>query len=258
MHECGGQWWQERRLNRRTTQELKSSLEPEPNKKYLNFFNLFWAASYNVAALTLFSGVFVIHCKVTMNRPSDEQLVWLYIKRKDEHALEDLIKRYLPLIYAFARNYTGNRDNAADITQETFVKVWKNIKRFDKSKSFRTWIFTIAKHTAIDWLRKKNALPFSAIQDETKDDNFENSLADDSPLIIEQLMFQETSKKLSFALARLPGDYNAVVNLRINDDLNFREIAERLKKPLNTVKSHYRRGISLLKKILLTDSHKKG
>lgn len=192
-----------------------------------------------------------------MNRPSDEQLVWLYIKRKDERALEDLIKRYLPLIFAFARNYTGNQDNVADITQETFVKVWKNIERFDQSQSFKTWIFTIAKRTAIDWLKKKNALPFSAIQDEARDDNFANSLADESPSIIERLAFQETSKKLSFALAQLPGAYNTVVNLRINDDLNFREIAERLKKPLNTVKSQYRRGISLLKKILLTDSHKK-
>jgi len=192
-----------------------------------------------------------------MDRPGDEQLVWLYIKKKNEHALEDLIKRYLPLIFTFTRNYTGNQDNAADITQETFVKVWKNIKRFDQSKSFKTWIFTIAKHTAIDWLKKKNALPFSAIQDEIGDDNFANSLADESPSITEQLVFQESSNELTFALTQLPSDYNAIVNLRINDDLNFREIAERLKKPLNTVKSQYRRGISLLKKILLTDSHKK-
>ncbi len=212
-----------------------------------------------------------------MNRSSDEQLVWQYIKRKDEHALEDLIKRYLPLIYAFARNYTGDRDNAADITQEVFVKVWQNLKRFDPRKAsprgeqskspapyrtegsgsgFRTWIFTIAKRTAIDWLKKKNALPFSAIHDEAGNDNFANSLADGSPSITEQLMLQETSNKLTFALARLPGAYNIVVNLRINDDLNFREIAERLKKPLNTVKSQYRRGISLLKKILLTDSRR--
>lgn len=192
-----------------------------------------------------------------MNHPSDEQLVWLYIKRKDEHALEDLIKQYLPLIYAFVRNYTGNRDNAADITQEVFVKVWQNLKRFDRSKSFRAWIFTIAKHTAIDWLKKRNALPFSAIRDEGRDKDFINSLADKTPSIAEQLMLQETSKKLAFALARLPGTYNTVVNLRINDDLNFREIAERLNKPLNTVKSQYRRGISLLKKILLTDSRRK-
>ena len=155
-----------------------------------------------------------------MNRPNDEQLVWRYLKSNDEHALEDLIKRYLPLIYAFTRNYTGNQDNASDITQEVFVKVWRNLKKpalspskgFDPKKgSFKTWIFTIAKRTAIDWLKKKNALPFSVIQDEARDDNFANSLADESPSITERLVLQETSKKLAFALARLPGDYNAVV-----------------------------------------------
>jgi RNA polymerase sigma-70 factor (ECF subfamily) len=201
-----------------------------------------------------------------MNHPSDEQLVWRYLKRNDEYALEDLIKRYLPLIYAFVCNYTGNRDNAADITQEVFVKVWQNLKKpalslskgFDPKKgSFKTWIFTIAKRTAIDWLKKKNALPFSAIQNEARDDNFANSLTDESPSVVEQLVLKETSKKLSFVLTQLPGAYNSVVNLRINDDLNFREIAERLNKPLNTVKSQYRRGISLLKKILLTDSRRK-
>jgi len=204
-----------------------------------------------------------------MSYLTDEQLVAQYLKDNDEHALEDLIKRYLPLIFAFTRNYTGNQDNAADITQEVFVKVWQNLGKFspvksrkatsrgNSSSSFRSWIFTIAKRTAIDWLKKKNALPFSAIQDEIGDDNFANSLADESPSITEQLMLQETSKKLSFALVRLPSNYNTVVNLRINDDLNFREIAERLKKPLNTVKSQYRRGISLLKKILLTDSRRK-
>jgi RNA polymerase sigma-70 factor (ECF subfamily) len=181
---------------------------------------------------------------------ADEQLVRRYLRNKDEGALEELVKRYLPLIFGFVKNYTGNRDNASDITQEVFVKVWRNLKKFDRSKSFRTWIFTIAKRTAIDWLRKKNALPFSAMRNEEKVESFIDSLADESPSIIEQLTLKETSKKLSFALARLPDAYNSVVNLRINSGLNFREIAERLNEPLNTVKSRYRRGLVLLKKII--------
>ncbi len=185
-----------------------------------------------------------------MDHSGDEQLVWLYIKRKDERALEDLIKRYLPLIFAFTRNYTGNQDNAADITQETFVKVWKNIKRFDQSKSFKTWIFTIAKRTAIDWLKKKNALPFSAIETEKDACNFADLLADKSPSIFEQLLFRETHNELATAIAQLPPDYANIIDLHAKNDLNFREIAERLKKPLNTVKSQYRRGIGLLRKIL--------
>jgi RNA polymerase sigma-70 factor (ECF subfamily) len=194
-----------------------------------------------------------------MSYLTDEQLVAQYLKDSNERALEYLIRRYLPLIFAFICNYIGNRDDAADVTQEVFVKTWKNLGKFSpvksrkatsrgsSSSSFRSWIFTIAKRTAIDWLKKKNALPFSAIQGEAGDDNFANSLADGLPLITEQLALQETSKKLSFALAQLPGDYSAVINLHINEDLSFREIAERLKKPLNTVKSRYRRALAMLK-----------
>lgn len=63
-----------------------------------------------------------------MNCPNDEQLVWLYIKRNNECALEDLIRRYLPLVYGFVRKYVGDKDNVSDVTQEIFVKVWKNLK----------------------------------------------------------------------------------------------------------------------------------
>jgi len=192
-----------------------------------------------------------------MNRLSDEQLVKRYLKNKDEKALEDLIKRYLPLIYGFVRRYTGDEDNASDITQEVFVKAWRNLKRFDRSKSFRTWIFTIAKRTVIDWLRKKRVVPFSAF--ETEEGNaFLESLADKSPSLIEQLSIKENSKALAFALAQMPPHYNSVIRLRLDDNLSFREIAGRVKEPVNTVKSRYHRGAALLKDIILKKSSKTG
>lgn len=192
-----------------------------------------------------------------MKHFSDELLVKRYLKEKNERALEFLIKRYLPLIYGFVRRYTGNEDNASDITQEVFVKVWRNLERFDQSKSFRTWIFTIAKRTAIDWLRKKRAVPFSAF--ETEGGNaFLDSLVDDSPSLIEQLFIKENSKALAFALAQLPPHYNPIIRLRLDDNLSFREIAGRVKEPVNTVKSRYRRGAALLKDIILKKSSKTG
>ncbi len=192
-----------------------------------------------------------------MKHFSDEQLVKKYLEERNERALEFLIKRYLPLIYGFVRRYTGNEDNASDITQEVFVKVWRNLERFDQSKSFRTWIFTIAKHTAIDWLRKKRVVPFSAF--ETEGGNaFLDSLVDDSPSLIEQLFIKENSKALAFALAQLPQHYNSIIRLRLDDNLSFREIAGRVKEPVNTVKSRYRRGAALLKDIILKKSSKTG
>ena len=176
---------------------------------------------------------------------TDQQLVAKYLK-KDERALEELVKRYMLLIFGFVKRYTGNQDNASDITQEVFVKVWKNIESFDQTKSFRTWIFTIAKRTAIDELRRQKAIPFSALQEE----GFENSIADESTSILDQIFSQQQSKELALALAKLPINYNSVIKLRANDDLSFREIAVKLREPLNTIKSRYRRGLALLKELL--------
>lgn len=178
---------------------------------------------------------------------TDEQLVGQYLKNKDDLALEELIRWYLPLIFGFVKRYTGNQDNASDITQETFVKVWKNIKSFDQSKNFRTWIFTIAKRTAIDELKKKKALPLSVID---KEGSILESLADESPSILARLSLEDDSQELVFAMAKLPPNYSSVIRLYHYQELNFREISETLKKPLNTVKSRYRRGISLLRQLL--------
>lgn len=185
-----------------------------------------------------------------MDKFSDENLVGQYLSNKDEKALEELVKRYLPLIYGFVRKYTGNQDTASDIVQETFVKVWQNLNKFDQSKSFKAWIFTIAKRTALDWLKKKNALPFSAIEENEEDKSFIDSLADDAISVLEQLSQNELSKNLAFAVNQLPPHQKSVINLRIEGDLTFNEIAQLLEMPLNTVRSHYRRGVALLKRIL--------
>ncbi len=186
-----------------------------------------------------------------MEPNTDAQLVYLYLKKGEEQALEELVARYLPLIYGYVRNYTGSEEHASDITQEVFIKAWKHLKSFDQSKQFRTWIFTIAKRTAIDWLRKKNALPFSMMTSEDSEQSFAESLADAGISLAEQLMQKEEQRQLAGVMAQLPENYHSVIALYHNDELNFREIAERLQEPLNTIKSRYRRGIARLKRMLL-------
>ena len=181
-----------------------------------------------------------------MDSFTDEQLVGKYLKNNDNSAFEELVKRYLPLIFGFVKRYTGNQDNASDIVQEVFVKVWKNIKSFDQTKSFKTWIFTIAKRTAIDELRKKKALPFSALREE----GFEDFIIDESLSVLDQIFSQQQSQELATAVTKLPMHYRSIIKLYSHDGLNFREIASKLKEPLNTVKSRYRRGLTLLKKLL--------
>ncbi len=177
---------------------------------------------------------------------TDEELVKKYNKKQDQIYLETLIKRYLGPIFGFVRRYVGNADTASDITQEVFVKVWQNIKRFDTNKSFKPWIFTIAKNTALDWLKKKDALPFSFIEQQVP--NFSENIKDDSAMAAIDNIFSQ--KDFALAIGQLPGQYESIIKLHTYDGFNFREISQIMREPLNTVKSRYRRGLALLKKTI--------
>lgn len=181
---------------------------------------------------------------------TDEQLVADYFKG-DEKSLEVLVQRYLKPIYSFVYRHTGSRQETEDITQDVFVRAWKNLKKFDKGKSFKTWIFSIAKNAAIDFLRKKKAVPLSQFEDLEGGNIVTESLIDPAPLASELLEQKDISKTLETALQKLSLPYRTVLILRYNDHLNFREIAEVLGEPLNTVKSRHRRAIFMLRGFLI-------
>lgn len=183
-----------------------------------------------------------------MNR-SDEQLVADYL-RGDEKSLELLVERYLKVIYSFVYRYVGNGQDANDITQNVFMKAWRNLKKFDQQKSFKTWIFAIAKNTAFDHLKKKKAIPFSEFENEEGENMITETLADPSPLPNELLERAGMRQMLTSAMETLAPKYRMVLFLRYNDHFNFREIAESLGEPENTIRSRHRRGLIMLKKLL--------
>jgi len=163
----------------------------------------------------------------------DQELISKYLAG-DEESLEILIKKYLKPIYNFTYRYAGNSQEAEDITQETFLKAWKNLKKFNPQKSFKTWIFSIAKNSAIDFLRKKKTVSLS-------DEEMEK-IPDSVPFAPEL--------SLATILEKIPPDYRMTLFLRYNDHFTFREIAESLGEPLNTIKSRHRRGLAMLKNTL--------
>jgi len=170
-----------------------------------------------------------------MIKKDDSQLVSQYFKG-DEKSLEILIKKYLKPIYGFVYKYTGNIQEAEDLTQEVFVKMWRHLKKYNKNKSFKTWLFSIAKNTCIDWLRKKKTIPISELKERGENDNFFEQVS------ISQLLQSATNNLLP--------KYQTVLSLYYNDNLNFREIAEKLNEPLDTIKSRHRRALIILKKHL--------
>lgn len=181
-----------------------------------------------------------------MKNMKDEQLVAEYLAG-NESALETLVKRYLPLVYGFSRRYSGDNDKAADIAQEALIKAWRNIKKFDTTKSFRTWLFVIAKNTALDWLKRKGEFPFSSFDAKDEKGNFIEALVDPAPSPSAIAENKILAGEINNHFIELPTHYRSVVSMHIDEGLTFKEISKRLQKPLNTVKSHYRRALQLLK-----------
>jgi RNA polymerase sigma factor (sigma-70 family) len=187
-----------------------------------------------------------------MKQKSDKQLVKDYL-RGNEDALNVLIGKHLKSVYGFVYSRIGDpycAGDAEDITQEVFVKAWRNLKKFDCKKNFRTWIFSIAKNTTIDWLRKKRTVPFSAFENAQGQNVFLQTIGDKRPLA------DEVSERANMAqIARVAADkllpkYQTALASYYDDNLNFREIAQRTGESLNTVKSRHRRALLMLRKIV--------
>ena len=130
-----------------------------------------------------------------MRNFSDEELVAEYL-RGDNDALRLLIERYLKSIYGFVFRYVNNPENAEDIVQDVFIKTWKNLKKFNRKKNFKTWLFTIAKNTALDALKKKKPIVFSALEEDENDGGFSETLIDPAPLPHEIFEMKELSEIL--------------------------------------------------------------
>src|SRR5258708_2687734 len=159
---------------------------------------------------------------------SDNKLIQRSI-RGDQAAFAELLNRYLAPVYKFSYRYVHNGADAGDIAQEAFLRAWKHLKSFDKSKNFKTWIFTIAKNAALDLLKKKKPMIFSMLAEE------EGEL----DVLLAPFMWHPESPEVAFdrklqraefqaALAKLPAAYQEILKLRYDDHLKFREIAEAL------------------------------
>ncbi len=180
---------------------------------------------------------------------SDELLVAEYRNGSSE-AFTTLIDRYSGPIYSFARRMTGSRKDANDITQETFIKVWKRLDRYDDKSLFKPWLFTIARNTIIDHLRKKKNFVFSDFENDDETNPLTDTLVDEATLPDRLIEKADAEGLLDEALSHIAPEDREILLLHYADDLTFETIGELLKKPLNTVKSRHRRALEKLRKSL--------
>jgi RNA polymerase sigma-70 factor (ECF subfamily) len=184
---------------------------------------------------------------------SDASLI-LASKEGDEQAFAQLVERHLSSVYRFCIRYLGNSDDADDAAQITFFKAWKSIKKFDTEKSFTTWIFTLARNSCIDSMRKHSAIPFRHLGGGTSADKydaaFEDSLVDQGELPDELFMRHEASEEIARALGSLSSEDRSLLSLHYEENVSFEEIAHILGIPSSSVRSRHRRAIAQLRKVL--------
>lgn len=181
---------------------------------------------------------------------TDAQLVATFLSGKGD-AFAALVDRHASMVYSFTYRYLQNVDNTNDVVQDVFIKVWKNIKKFDQSKNFKTWLLTIAKNTALDFIKKKKPLLFSKIEEGDTDlDTFLAPFMDAPDLPDAMLEKKYLKADLDSVLQELSPSYQRVLLMRYADHLKFREIADILQEPIDTIKSKHRRGLIMLRRLL--------
>ncbi len=161
----------------------------------------------------------------------------------DLAAFESLLRFFEGRVFGYVLRIVGNREDAEDITQDIFIKVYKKFGSYDEEQSFKTWLFAIATHAAYDFLRKKRVKPELLIISDP-DRSFETADTTDTYIQI------ETGHDIRAALATLRPAYQSVLTLFYMEGLSVEEVARALGAPIGTVKTHLARARSAIKDVL--------
>ena len=166
----------------------------------------------------------------------------------DQRACRDLVRRYERPVYSVLMRVVRRSEDAEDLVQETFVKVFKALDRYDPERPFAAWIFTIASRLAIDHFRRRRVQTVSLnVTDPSSGEDRTMDVEDPGLKPDEITSNAEEELQTSALIDSLPEHYRIVVLLRHQQDLSYDEIAEALHLPLGTVKARIHRARALLK-----------
>ncbi len=170
----------------------------------------------------------------------------------DPNAFEFLMLQYQTQVYNLCYRILGNPDDAADMTQETFLKAWRSLDGFHMEASLSTWLYRLANNSCLDLLRSKKRKPTISIVGE--DENGEESIfdpVDPSPQPDEVLIQKEENLLLQKALLSLDEQQRAILTLRVVNDMSYEDISRVLQIKEGTVKSRLARARETLRKKVL-------
>jgi len=163
-----------------------------------------------------------------------------------EKAFNQLVRKYQQRVYLLVRKMVIDHDDADDVVQEIFIKVWKNLDRFEGDSQLFTWIYRIATNECLRFLERKKKKKFWI-----SINNASTELAaklDSSP----HISGDEVQKKLQKALLRLPDKQRLVFNLKYFEELKYEEMAEVTSTSVGALKASYHHAVKKIEEDLKT------
>lgn len=167
------------------------------------------------------------------------------IKLGDERAAEELIRHYYPCILRYCRRHCYDRERAEDLTQETFLRLFKSLPQYQEQKNFKAYLYTIANHLCVDESRRFSFCPSACPSADVE-------AADECS----ELSRIEDRAEIDYLLRVLSPEQREAVLLRFEEQLSYREIAHVMGCNMRTAQSRVQCALKLMKKNYSADSGK--
>ena len=183
-----------------------------------------------------------------MKHLNDSELILCFKQGKSE-AFEEIVMRYQAPLYSYILTITKNADISNDVLQDVFIRVYKNIDKYNEENKLKNWLFTLTRNLTMDYFRK-NSIKLLPL--ENKDDeefSVIDTISDSESQPIDIVTENDKTKRINKALNKLNADERELIVLK--DSMTFQEIAEMQNKPIGTLLSKFNRALKKLKAILM-------
>ena len=172
------------------------------------------------------------------------------LRRRDPDLLDRLIDQYQHRLLRYLVYLTGRRELAEDLFQETWIRVLERGHQFNDKYAFSTWLFSVARNLAIDYMRRKQPASLDGLMNGKDNDNNDAAPFDvpatGRPSAFDLTLQREQGEHIAAGMQHLPAEYREALMLRFQEGMSLEEIATLARVPLGTVKSRIYRGLSAL------------
>jgi len=220
-------------------------------KRGLAYSPMTMQAGTDIRSCNLAQGRAILYgmAEILAEKSSDDQLVGL-ARKGDDRAFEELVERYKQKAYRIAFDFTRDRDEAKDLSQEAFLRAFTHLRNFDGRSSFYTWFYRILVNICLDYRRRKQRASTEELNEQIENQAEPSQLAPTPVAPDEHASARQFSQRVGMALAELPPKQRTAFILKNHQGLSIREIAEMMQTAEGTVKVHLHRAVMALRERL--------